>query len=111
MAEQPKQMRFTEDELATIKNTFKGNDNLLKLMRKVFLPEYDVTAPIGQVIDLWLATPIDKLGDEEAIHLIRTRNAMIGHTEFQLQQLKTLANQEEKSAEEIKEGLKKNSSQ
>jgi len=60
MAEaQGRQMMYTEDELTLIKATFKNNEKLLKLMRKVFLPEYDPNAPLGQVIDLWLSLPVN----------------------------------------------------
>jgi len=44
------QMRFTESELDLIRRTFKGNEALLKLLRKVFLPEIDPDAPLGQLL-------------------------------------------------------------
>ena len=49
--EQGKQMRFTEDELRLIRDTFKGNDRLLKLMRKVF-KIYTINVKLG-IIKLW----------------------------------------------------------
>lgn len=110
-AQKGRQMRFTEDELALIKDTFKGNDRLLKLLRKVFLPEYDPEAPIGQALDLWLATPVDQLSDEQAIALIRSRNATIGHVEFQIHQLQILSEMETLTPEQIAEKAKANSSQ
>lgn len=95
-------MRFSDDELKVIQATFQNNDDLLKLLRKVFLPEIDPTAPIGQVIDLWFTLQIpDQLPAEQAMVLIKARNTLIGHVEFQLQQLSTLANQATKTAEEV----------
>lgn len=105
-----KQMRFTDPELSLIKNTYKDNTELLKLLRKVFLPEYDPTAPLGQQIDLWMTLDISSKTPEEAMHLILVRNALIGHVEFQLQQLQFLANQDDETPEEALSRLKKNSS-
>ena len=86
-----KQMRFNDKELSLIKNTFAENDELLKLLRKVFLqvelteadvkalkpissndavltllhkiyaPEIELEAPFGQVIDLWLSVDTNNL--------------------------------------------------
>ncbi len=36
-------MRFTEDELILIKTTFGGNERLVKLLRKIFLPLWQGT--------------------------------------------------------------------
>ena len=33
------QMRITPTELGILKNTFKGQEELVRLMRKLFLPE------------------------------------------------------------------------
>lgn len=112
-AQKGKQMRYTEDELELMKSLFKGDagETVLKLLRKAFLPEYDPNAPLGQAFDLWLATPVDQLGDAEALHMIRTRNAIIGHIEFQLGQLSILANKEELTPEQIAEKAQANSSQ
>lgn len=86
------QMRLTVDELALIKASFGGNERLVKLMRKIFLPEYDPSAPLGQTIDLWLAaTDIKQTDPMTAYQLIMARNMVIGHVEAQLGQLKYFA--------------------
>ena len=36
-----KQMRITDEELAVIKGLFADNEEGLKVMRKIFLPEID----------------------------------------------------------------------
>lgn len=107
--EKGKQMRFTEEELDLIQRTFKGNEKLLKLMRKVFLPEYDPDAPLGQVIDLWMTVPVKEMTPNDAMVNILSRNALISHVEMQLQQLNLLAGVDAKTEEEIKEKLKKDS--
>lgn len=91
MAEVKQQMRYTDDELLLIKNTFKGNERLLKLLRKTFLPEYDPYAPIGQVVDLWMTLDVRSLTPEGAYIRLIARNELISHVEQQLQQLTVLA--------------------
>jgi len=102
-------MRYTEDELHLIKATFKDNERLLKLLRKVFLPEIDPDAPIGQVIDLWMTVKVDDLTPEQALINIKARNTLISHVDQQLYGLKILADSDELSAEEVLEKVKKNS--
>lgn len=104
------QMRFSEKELSIIRNIFNGRDDLLKLLRKVFLPELDPELPIGQMIDLWMTLDIkDKPPEEVKIQLI-ARNTVITHIESQLMQLRTLANSGEETPEMLKARLKKDSS-
>ena len=113
MAEQPKKkqtMAYTDEELSLIKATFKGNEKLLKLMRKVFLPEYDPYAPLGQVMDLWVSLPLKEMNPQDAMVNILARNELIIHVEKQLIVLDALAEREEKTPEEIKQNIVKNSS-
>lgn len=105
--DQNQQMRFTENELALIKSTFKGNTELLKLLRKVFLPYYDPKSPYGQVIDLWMTLDLRQLTPEQAYTRLLARNELIMHVEQQLIQLSFLA--EDKSDKEKEEDQKKNS--
>lgn len=87
-------MRFTDNELKIIRDTFKGNTELLKLMRKVFLPELDPTAPLGEMIDLWMSVPVKEMMPQEAQINILARNSLIMHIEQQLIQLNILAEME-----------------
>jgi hypothetical protein len=106
------QMRLTDDELELIRATFKGNDRLLKLLRKMFLPEYDPTAPFGQSIDLWLAaTDLKALGHDEAYQLIMARNMVISHVEAQIISLQHLAESFVESPEEMQAKKKKDSAE
>lgn len=103
-------MRITPEEIDLLKSTFKGNEKLIKLLRKIFLPEVNPEAPLGQNIDLWMTVPIKELSPEEAMVNIIARNNLIQHVETQLLQLKILADTEAKTLEEIRENLKKDSS-
>ena len=95
------QMRFSKEELALIKSAFKGNTDLLKLMRKVFLPEIDPTAPLGQLIDLWMTVPVKEMTAEQAQVNILARNSLIMHLEQQLLQLQALAEMGEMTVGDI----------
>ena len=102
------EMRITPEEKATIEQTFGGNTKLLKLMRKIFLPEYDPNAPIGQVIDLWMTVDLKDLTSQEREIRIQSRNEVILHIESQLIQLQSLS-QKIETAEEVMERINKNS--
>lgn len=106
-----KEMRFTKEELEMLKGAFKGNDKLLKLLRKVFLPEYDYEAPLGQVIDLWLSLPVEGISPQEAQTKLIARNQLIMHIEQQLIQLDALANERQLTPEEIAKRAKQNSAE
>jgi len=85
------QMRITPEERELIKRTFSGNETLLKLLRKIFLPELDPTAPIGQMIDLWMTVHTQELSAEEALINLKARNTLITHVDQQLLTLKLIA--------------------
>lgn len=105
-----KEMRITDEELNLIKTTFAENDTLLKLIRKIFLPELSAYAPIGQNFDLWMTLKIEDISPEEALINIKARNILISHVEPCLLQLKLLAGKKTESVEQTKEKLKKDSS-
>ena len=102
-------MRIKPEEIDTIKSTFKDNDNLLKVLRKVFLPEIEGDTPIGSGIDLWMTIPFQGLTAEEKVAKVEARNELIRHVETQLLQLKVLANTEAKTLKEARDALQKNS--
>jgi hypothetical protein len=113
MEKKEQTMRYSDDELSLIKETFKDNLPLLKAIRKVFLqlelsetedimikktikgevfdiikkeflPEIDGDAPLGQVTDLMLSVNIDNRNPVEAILLMKSRQKMIKYLEQQL---------------------------
>lgn len=104
-----RQMRFTPDELSLLKATFRDNEALILLLRKVFLPELDPNAPIGQVVDLWMVKDYGTMSPEDVkIHVI-ARKDLILHVEQQLMQLQVLSQQREETAEEVIARIEKNS--
>lgn len=97
------QMRFTEGELNTIKSVFGGNDDIIKLLRKVFIPPYDPDAPLGQAMDLWFTMGGDALKEmpaDDVKSMVIARNMLLQHLELQMIQLSVLANRKEESPEE-----------
>lgn len=104
------QMRFSDHELKLVQATFKDNIDLLKLMRKVFLPELDPKAPLSQNIDLWMT--LDLNGDPEQVLInIKARNLLITHIEQRLMELQglshiTIETEEEKAIREKKDSTK-----
>lgn len=103
------QMRITPDEILTIKKAFKGNEPLVRLLRKIFLPEIDPAAPIGQIIDLWMTVDVKDMTPEMALINIKARNALITHVDQQLLTLKLISEIPDMTPEEIQEKVSKNS--
>jgi hypothetical protein len=103
------QMRITDDEIRLIKATFKDNEPLLKLMRKMFLPELDPTAPLGQMLDLWMTVSIKDMSPEEAYVNLLARNTLISHLDQVLLQMSLISKMEEQSPAEVVAKLKANS--
>lgn len=102
-------MRITDEELELLKSTFANNERLVLLMRKIFLPEVDYDAPIGQVIDLYLSLKTEDVTPEQALINLKARNTLVTHVESCLLQISMLAGQKEESVEETKERLQKDS--
>jgi hypothetical protein len=101
------QMRITTEDMQLIKGTFANNEPLLKLLRKIFLPELDPTTPIGQNIDLWMTVSVDNMTAEQALVNLKARNILINHVEQQLMQLKLLSEVKEETAEELSVRMEK----
>lgn len=101
--------RFTKEEMDWLKSTFGSNDRALKILRKVFIPSYDLNAEIGQVVDLWLPLDIEKIPPHDREIIIIARNRLILHIEQMLSQIKILAGLKEETAEEREERFKKDS--
>lgn len=104
-----KEMRLTNEELTTIKALYSDNLPALKVLRKIFLPEVNATAPLGQNFDLWMTMKVEDLTAEEALVNLKARNTLIQHVESCLMQLSLLAGQKEETVEETKARLAANS--
>lgn len=103
------QMRITPTELTILKNTFKGNEELVRLMRKIFLPELDPYVPIGQNIDLWMTIKIDEMSPEQALINLKARNTLISHVDNCLNTIKILSETAEETPEQTDARVKKDS--
>lgn len=104
------QMRITPTEMSILQNTFKGNEELVRLMRKLFLPELDPYVPLGQNIDLWMTVKIDDMEMEQALINLKARNSLIQHLDQVLNSIKVLAESADLTPEQAIEKLRKNSS-
>jgi hypothetical protein len=104
-----KPMRITDEELAVIKGLFADNEEALKVMRKIFLPEIDYSAPLGQLVDMWIPVEVDDVTPEQAIVNIKARKTLIIHIESCLMQLRNLAGKKEESVEATKKKLQQDS--
>jgi hypothetical protein len=104
-------MRFSEADLLLLKKIFGGDEklHLVKLLRKLFLPEYDPQAPLEQNIDLWMTIPLQNLTLEEAYIRLIARNEVIMHIEQRLNQISLLANHIEETEQQRDERLRKDS--
>jgi len=108
--------RYSDDELSIIKGAFAEQDDLIKalrkhflqlpltavdlsllslikkpeilrLVRKTFLPEIDGTAPMHQIVDLWQVLPLQEKIAEIAVPLVKSRVIMVTYLEQQLKLL------------------------
>lgn len=91
--ENGRQMRITPEEIEIIKNTFGNNERLLKLMRKMFLPELDPNAPVGQLIDLYLTLNTDGMTPEDVYINLKARNQLVAHVDQVLMQFLLISQQ------------------
>lgn len=102
--------RYDERELLLMKKHFKDNEPLLKLLRKAFLPEYDVDLPIGfNQVDMWSSMGLEQMMPHDREVAILARLKLINHLELHLAMLKTLADKEEETEGEQQERLRKDS--
>ena len=86
------QMRYTDDELNIMKAVFGGNEKLIKLMRKVFLPTLDFNAPLGQMIDLYMTLPVTAETNPDDVKVaVMSRNQLIAHIEGRIMELTALS--------------------
>lgn len=94
---------LSEAEISVIRATFKDNEKLLHILRKIFLPMViDPELPIEQIgNDVWLAgKDWDAIGVNEAKALIVARQDAIRFVSGGIIKLKVIANQAEESEEQ-----------
>ena len=102
--------RFSAEEVSIIKGTFKNNPTLLRLLRKVFLPEQvDESLPIGQVAGLWMDVNFREMDANDIKALAIARQEIVKMTEFYLLQLQVIADGADVTTEELAAVRAKNS--
>lgn len=69
------QMELSEAEDIQIKNHIK--DDVVQLIKKIFLPTLDGNAPINQVVDLWMTLQIADKNPDEAVLFMDARGKVI----------------------------------
>lgn len=123
MEKKEQKMRYNDEELSTIKDLFAENDDLLRVLRKVFLqmplnaidlalaevfktpktsavlrkaflPALDPEAPINQITDLWFNVDIASRTPEEAMWHLKARRYVINYLNQQLESLGGKSKQE-----------------
>jgi hypothetical protein len=105
---------YTDEEITMIKSLFGGDNGLknLKLLRKIFAPEYDSELPIGRSQEVILWQNLDQLtsmapADREIAILSQIK--LTRHIESNLQTLHFMANRKEETFEELEKRMKKDS--
>jgi hypothetical protein len=83
------QMPLNAVDLSRIEVTFKGKEGLLKVVRKLFLPELSADVPFQQNIDLWQLIKLKELIVEEAAIHLDSIQIWIDYMEQQLKVLET----------------------
>ena len=101
---------MTTDDIAKLKAMFAGNDDNLKVLRKVFYPEKEVANPIGVNFDLWSKLDLTGLSPEQAVTVVYANKMMVSHVETCLQMIKTLAGSTDETPEETLKRLTADSS-
>ena len=82
------QANLTEGEDILARKTF-NNEELIKVLRRLFLPEIEPDAPINQIVDMWVETynqNKDKFGDEVEPKL-EARERVIAYIKQQIESL------------------------
>jgi len=94
---------LTQDEMTLLRNTFRGNEKLIKILRKIFLPTaLDPELPIEEIGgDVWMANfDFTQMQSSEIKPLVLGRQDAIKFVIGGLIKLKVLANQVEETAME-----------
>lgn len=100
----------SKEEKQLLAQHFRGNDGLLKLLRKIFVTPFNFDAPIGQATDSLISgVNFADLPAEEAKIRILARQESLGVLDRGLIQIQFLANDKEKTPDELEKERNKNS--
>ena len=84
------QMPLDEIDKQSLRAHVSGKPDVMKLIRKSYLPELDPDAPIHQIIDLWMTVEVKDKSPEAAYPFLVARETLIAYLEQQLEVLETL---------------------
>jgi len=84
------QMPLDEVDKSALRAHVVGKKDVMTLIRKTYLPELDASAPIHQIIDLWMTVELKDKSPEQAWPHIVARETLIHYLEQQLEVLETL---------------------
>ena len=104
---------ITDDEMSLVRSTFKGNDRLIKVIRKIMLPTtLDPELPIEQMRDdAWMASlDFSQMPVDQVKALVVARQDAIKFILGGLIKLKLMANDQARTQAEIDAMRGKNSS-
>lgn len=104
--------RISDADRELLAKTFAGNDDLYRLIRKLFLPTISEDDPIAQSFDMWTLMPLDPNAPAEEYKIqVLARNNLVAHIEGRLRDIYLLSNGVDKmSPEEQKAYMARNSS-
>jgi hypothetical protein len=80
------QMELTDEDIKNL--SVLGNDAMLSLLRKIFLPEIDAYMPIGQNIDLWMTIDVKEKEPYKVLWELQGRAKVIDAVEAGLARVK-----------------------
>jgi hypothetical protein len=83
------QLPMNAVDLSILQTNIKNKKDLLKLLRKVFIPEIIGDEPLFNLLDLWMGVDLKNKLPEDAIFYIKGNVKFIDYLEQQLQELET----------------------
>lgn len=78
------QLDMTLSDIDLLQTIVKSNRDVQKVIRKAFLPEIDGTAPIHQIIDLWMTVDIKDKTPSQIVANLKARELLIRYINQQL---------------------------
>jgi len=102
--------RFTDAEITQLKSMF-PDDKTIKLLRKVFIPEITIDAPINGQENIFLGTDVETLTIEEQVINLKAAKRFIARLEGGMNVIKQMTAQVEVTPEEKAKKAKANSTE
>lgn len=105
-------LRITKEDKQLLRQAFRGNDALMKVMIKMFLPTgFDPDLPVEYISDIWGDRDFAAIPNDEVKAIVLARQDLIKYVRGTLSQIKLYANTVEETADDVMKRIQKNSSQ